>query len=166
MPQYVYACEAHGEFDEFHRIGRQPDATRCKACAAEAKRVYTVPYFLEDRTRFYRGPDGSRYCANLGTDMPDSRREAEVLAKSKGIEFMTRDEVPAHIRNAQAYGAHLKSGGDRLDNAAAAELLSPPKEKPKSIVELLREKAPRLGEIPTDRPIAGVKLPDFPKDIV
>jgi hypothetical protein len=94
-----------------------------------------------------------------------SRQEERVIEKTMGIEFMGKNDTPPHIRNAAAYGAHIKSGGDKLPNDVVAELVSPPREKPKSIVELLREKAPRLGEIPTDRLISGKKLPPFPKDV-
>jgi hypothetical protein len=163
---FPYRCPNHGEFEMNHRVGEAPSADYCPDCLNESPRIFTAPLFQEDRVRFYRRNDGTRYSSALGEDMPDSRRDAERLAKSKGIEFMTRDEVPSYLKFAKEYGAHLKRGGERLDNGVAAQLMSPPSEPAPTLVETLRKKAPRLGEIPTDRLISGKPLPAFPKDVV
>ncbi|MDE2102032.1 MAG: zinc ribbon domain-containing protein [Patescibacteria group bacterium] len=164
MPLYEYQCD-EGVFDVRRPMGEAAAQEPCPSCGKLARRVFTAPHFTEDRTRFWRNSRGTRFCGSLGEDLPDSRKDAEALARAKGVEFMTSDEVPANLRFAQEYGRHLKHGGDRINNAAAARAMSAPQEPAKTIVEALRESGVRLGEIPTDRPIAGAKLPAFPQNV-
>lgn len=165
MAVYQYQC-VHCErvFDETFSMGTAPGFADCANCGSVGTRCFTAPHFTEDRTRFWRSANGTRFSQALGEDMPDSRKERDQLAKAKGIEFMGRSETPDHIKRAAEYGRHLKSGGDRIDNALAAEMMEAPKPPVKSVLQRLRE-GKRLGEIPTDRPLARRELPPFPKDV-
>lgn len=157
--QFVYRCPIHGDFEEDFRIGQAPNAVVC--CSVMALRVFTAPQFTEDRRRF--GRDG--ISPATGMRRAQSRDEAKRQEKALGIEFMAKDEVPAHLQNARAYGAHLKAGKPALPPDVAAALCSPPPEPAPSLVEALRKNPKRLGELPSDRPIQGKPLPPFPRDV-
>jgi putative FmdB family regulatory protein len=161
MPRYDYACADHGEFERRFGMGEAPATVLCPRCLLAAPRVFGAFQYTEDR----RHHGGERRSAATGMRAAQSRTEERAIERAMGIEFMGNSEAPAHLRNAAAYSAHLKSGGERLPNKVVAELVSPPKEKAPTVLEALRKAAPRLGEIPSDRPIRGKKLPAFPKDV-
>lgn len=133
----------------------------CPACNEVSPRVFTAPQFTEDRRRFA----GERLSAATGQLIAQSRTQERMIEKAMDIEFMTKADAPANVKNAAAYSQHLRTGGDPLPNKVVAALVSPPPEKKKTIVEMMRENPVRLGEIPTDRPIQGKPLPPFPKDV-
>lgn len=166
MAFFEYRCKCGKLFEQSHAVGEAPSAAISPCCGEYSARHFTPFQFSEDRTRFYRNPkDGSKHSNALGEDMPDSKKERDRILRQKGIELMTRFDTPAHVQRAADYGAHIRTGGERLPDSVVAEMLSPPREKPKTILELLREKAPRLGDIPTDRPIRGRELPPLPQNV-
>lgn len=161
MTTYVYRC-AHGDFDARFPMGTAPGSTPCaRGCAAQ--RVFTAPHVTEDRVRFWRNNQGTRYSSALGADLPDTRRDVEALARSRGIEMLPRAEIPDNVRRTIEYGRHLRSGGDRIDNATAAAMMEPPKPPVKTVLERVREsnfKKPDLAG-----PMRLPPLPAFPKDV-
>lgn len=161
MALYSYRC-SHGDFDESYPMGTAPAVLPCtRGC--EATRVITIPGFIEDRSRFWRAADGSRYSQALGEQMPESRREIAALAKAKGVEFMAGDEIPSHIIRAKEYGQHIKSGGESLPPDQVAAMVSPPSAPVKSVLERLRESNFRMPEL--SGPMSAAPLAAFPKDI-
>ena len=117
---YSYSCRACGE----HEIERSikdhiPKQIYCYEHGLFCDRRFTPPYFQEDRLRFFKGRDGSKYSYALGQQMPDSRQERDRIAKEKGVEFFSG---PAN-KTEQAiveYNQHIKAGAthEEADKAA------------------------------------------------
>lgn len=139
MPLYAFDCTNCGrDFDYFAKMSEiSAAAPGCPYCHAPGRRVFTVPQYSEDRTRFFRGPSGSRYSYMLGQNMPESRAEFHKICEQKGIEPVSRSTMPEGWKAAAQYARHVREGGDRVDPASVL-----PKEKAepvKSIRDMVRE---------------------------
>lgn len=138
---FEYRCPTDGPFDSAHPIGQAPPAAICPMCCTVAERYFSsesVFNFQEDRIRFARPHQGTRFSAALGQDIPDSRSELNRLCKEKGIEFVGSD-LPPNWKAAREYGQHLKAGGERLPQDAAAAMMEPPKTPAVTVTELLKK---------------------------
>lgn len=88
----------------------------CPVCHRPRPQVIGIPYFVEDRLRFWKGPLGNGYSHALGEQMPGTRAERDRLARAKGVEFCSRDELLRDNKEAAeavAYKAHVDAGGSR-----------------------------------------------------
>ncbi|GAC1407112.1 MAG: hypothetical protein NVSMB64_13560 [Candidatus Velthaea sp.] len=155
--RYEYECPTHGRFDESYKMGEAPRSRGCglmKAtrtmdewgsldyCVQTAVRVFTPPQFTEDRTRFWNnGRDRTRYSAALGMTMPDSRAERDRVCKEKGIEFVTRREVPADWKAAVENVKAVRAGHAP---APFDQIVTAPKPKVESLVDRVRRQPERL----------------------
>jgi len=50
MPTYIYQCEYHGEFEEFHSINEQLD--ECPLCKKEGREIHKVKRLISAGTGF------------------------------------------------------------------------------------------------------------------
>lgn len=135
MPFYDVACPEHGVLEVYCRASAAASEMPCPVCNAPSPQVFHAFAFQEDRTRFWRGPSGSRYSYALGENMPETRGERDRLCREKGIEFVGKREMPDTWKRAVEYRQHVDTGGERLDPKVVA-----PKEpvKVESILEKVR----------------------------
>jgi|FreactTroBogLake_1042271.scaffolds.fasta_scaffold00472_13 putative FmdB family regulatory protein len=150
MARYDYACPACGTIDEVIHGMREQVTVLCPECATPCNRYFspdTFPQFTEDRVRFYRNnrkdAPSERWSYALGQEMPESRRELNRLQEQKGIEFVSKRDMPDHWKMALEYKRHVDKGGERV----APEKLMPTSTKiePGSIMKKAREKGVRFG---------------------
>jgi hypothetical protein len=119
----------------------------CAACEAECVRVFDLPHFVEDRCRFARNPrTGENFSDMLGTSYPQDRRERDALYKMKGIEPVSKSDMPSQWKVAAEYAQHVKTGGGRLSKEKENDLV----EKPdlsgiKSVSQMMRESNVNFG---------------------
>lgn len=96
----------------------------CPVCQRDRPKTITLPYYQEDRVRFFKGANGDGFSHALGEYMPDSRSERDRLAKKKGVEFVTLNEHLSENKEAKEaydYRKHVDQGGARvLDKPAPA----------------------------------------------
>jgi putative FmdB family regulatory protein len=113
MPLYSFRCQEHGEFDVVRSMANAARAETC-ACGREARRVFTVFLFQEDRTRqYYNSLDGTRKSYVTGQDMPDTRREYYQQLEAIGAEPVSKATEPVQWKENREYAEHVKTGGDR-----------------------------------------------------
>lgn len=136
MARYGYQCVLHGETELNVPIGTAPPAVPCSACGRTAERIFTVPHFQEDRSRMWRGKDGTRYSSALGCELPESRRDIEALAKSRGVE-LDAHELP-HVKRAVEVGRARRNGEDVAPKEVYAAI-NEPRPDPIPLVETLRK---------------------------
>lgn len=110
-------------------------------CGVPMRRVFDVPHFTEDRCRFSRNPrTGKDFSDMLGMAYPKDRKERDAVYKMKGIEPVTKSDMPNQWKVAMEYNDHVRTGGNRLTPKKEKELV----EKPdlsgvKSVTQQLRE---------------------------
>lgn len=136
MARYGYNCVQHGETEVNVPIGTAPPVMPCETCGRTSERIFTVPHFTEDRSRFWRGKDGTRYSSALGCELPDSRREIERLARAKHVE-LDAHELP-HVKRAAEAGAAIRAGELR-DGKEVYRHIAEPRPDPVPLVETLRK---------------------------
>jgi hypothetical protein len=119
----------------------------CAACMLECPRIFDVPHFVEDRCRFAKNPrTGEDFSDMLGQPYPKDRRERDAVYKMKGIEPVTKADMPAQWKVAAEYASHVKTGGARLSKEKENDLV----EKPdlsgiKSVSQMMRESNANFG---------------------
>jgi putative FmdB family regulatory protein len=147
MPLYEFVCVNHGEIVEHRPFSDASLPCHCAQCGEQAERVYGNFVFVEDRCRFARNPrTGSNFSDTLGTQYPQDRRERDAIYKQKGIEPVTPSDLPSQWKTALDYSKHLKSGGEKLDRKAEAELIDKPDlSDVKSIAQMVRESGMKVG---------------------
>jgi putative FmdB family regulatory protein len=134
MALYEFRCQRHGEIEEVRRMGDLMPAV-CQTCGRYAHKTFSVPHVQEDRTRFWRGRDGTRYSSALGCDLPESRSEIVALARAKGVE-LDAHEMP-HIKRAVEAGRAKRQG----ENLTAREIyrhIAEPREQAPTLLETLQ----------------------------
>lgn len=139
MPFYQYRCE-HGQIrDEWFSMGAAPSFVGDGSCIFN--RVFGDFNFVEDRTRMYRNPrTGTRFSDTLGCEMPEDRVSRDALYAQKGIEPVSRSDMPSQWKTALEYANHLNTGGEKLGRKEEAKLIEPPDlSGVKSIAQQLRE---------------------------
>lgn len=120
MAFYEYRCEATGLCIEVQLpIGTAPDEAPCLMCNSRidhltenlhnVKRVFNVPYFVEDKRRWRKGVSPA-----TGRAYAESRQEERRLEKELGIEFIAPSEMPAHWKASLDYKKHIDAGGETL----------------------------------------------------
>jgi putative FmdB family regulatory protein len=134
MPVYEFECRRHGRYEEHRQMGDFRPLV-CDTCGRYAFKIFSVPNFQEDRSRFWRGRDGSRYSSALGCELPDSRGDIAALARAKGIEFDAH-EMP-HVKRAVEVG-RAKREGVELNSREILAHINEPKEEAPSLAETLR----------------------------
>lgn len=139
MPMYGFECTSCGrEFDYYARMSEIAHASPgCPYCHGTSRRIFSVPQYSEDRTRFFRGATGTRYSHMLGQDMPESRSEFHRICEQKGIEPVSRASIPSHWKEAASYARHVRDGGERVDPASVVP--KEPIEGVKSVRDMVRE---------------------------
>lgn len=118
MPTYAIRCQNCGPQEIVAPMSEGAALMPCPVCQRARPQVFSPPMFVEDRLRFWKGPMGNGFSTALGERMPDSKTERDRIAKVKGIEFCSRDELLADNREAAdavAYHADVQSGGSRVD---------------------------------------------------
>ena len=116
MPTYVVKCGNCGPQETVARMSEAAEFMACPVCRRPRPQVFHVPQFTEDRTHMWKGPMGNGYSFALGEQMPDSRQARDRLARQKGVEFCSRDELLRDNKEAAeavAYKAYVDSGGSR-----------------------------------------------------
>lgn len=143
MPLYEYELTGerfNGErIERWFPMGEAPQEIHTKM--GQAYRVFGDFNFVEDRTRMFRNPrTGTRFSDTLGCEMPDDRASRDALYAAKGVEPVSRNDMPSQWKVAKEYADHLKSGGEKLDAKEEAKLIEPPDlSGVKSIAQQLRE---------------------------
>lgn len=149
MPLYEYRCPNCDCIDDLRHEANAAIFVSCLICQGRCERHFgpdSVPHFQEDRLRFFRlshaGPS-DRHSYALGQDMPDSRSELKRLEKAKGIEFVSRRDMPEQWKALAAHTKHVREGGE----VQASDALNPRQTKlePGSIMRKVAEKGIRFG---------------------
>jgi putative FmdB family regulatory protein len=113
MPLYEYECPQHGRFDIQHSMSEVGEPVACW-CRTSARRVFTAPYFQEDRVRqFQNTVDGTKFDYVLGQQRPETRREYYKELDRIGAEPVSRATEPAQWKEGREYAEHVKHGGQR-----------------------------------------------------
>ena len=107
----------------------------CDTCGRYAHKIFSVPHFQEDRSRFWRDSGGGRHSSAFGCDLPDSRSAIRALARERGIEFDAHD-MP-HVKRAIEVGK-AKREGVELNSREILAHINEPKEEAPSLAETLR----------------------------
>lgn len=140
MPLYLYACPEHGAVQVRHSMDEVGSAKPCPDCGAQSTRIFTVPQYNPDNTRFFRNPvNGTRFSYHLGREMPETRSEYKSLCDKMGIEPVTSKTMPEQWKQDQEYLQHVRNGGER-DTATNTDISRGPKVK-----DMLRESNVRIG---------------------
>jgi len=134
VARYSYSCPSHGEFDRFFPMGEAPESVWCDVlvlgksihdehgkdctywevpCMKTSVRVYSFN-FQEDRRRMRQGTSPA-----TGRPYAQSRQEERLIERASGVNFATKADLLPHERQAIAYAEHVKSGGERVENAVS-----------------------------------------------
>ena len=118
MPTYVVRCPNCGDGEIVARMSEAAPKMPCPGCQRPRPQVYHAPQFQQDNLRLWRGPQGNGWSNALGAQMPDNRRDRDRLARSKGVEFCSVEDLRRD--NPEAAGAidyhkHVTQGGERND---------------------------------------------------
>ena len=113
MATYEFRCSKHGSMEAFGVMSSPPKGIPCKTCGKFSPRRFTPPQFTEDKTRFYRAPDGSKFNPVTGTAMPDSGKEYYKQLESIGAEPVSPKTMPEPWKDNVAYQQHVSHGGER-----------------------------------------------------
>lgn len=133
MPIYELLCASCGPQTTVAKMSEAAAFMPCPQCERPRPQVFSVPYYTEDRLRFFKGAHGNGWSHALGAPMPDSRQARDKMALAKGVEFcsvtdLRRDSKEA--ADALDYKAHVDSGGERADpvvpDAASSWKSAPP----------------------------------------
>lgn len=122
---------------------------RCSDCNGGCFRRECLPQFQADRLALWRNPrTGDRYSYALGAQMPESRKERDILAKSKGFEWCSPSEnaSPEHAA-ANAYHQAVSQGASHEQAEAHAPWPQKPKRKLKEFVDKWAAKKKDWGDI-------------------
>ena len=143
MPLYSFECHEH---DEHVVLREMKDATLPFFCQGrQLKRIFSVPYYVEDRCRLARNPKtGEDFSDLLGQPYPKDRKERDAIYAARGIEPVTRSSAPAEWKQMAEYGEHIRTGGERIANEADLAP-KPDLSSVKSVRQQLKESNVRLG---------------------
>jgi hypothetical protein len=131
---YEFECPRHGRSEEPRQMGDFRPVV-CDTCGRYAHKAFSLPHVQEDRTRFWRGKDGTRYSAAFGCELPDSRSGIQALARERGVE-LDAHELP-HIQRAMEVG-RAKREGVKMDSREVMAHIAEPKEQADSMLDTLR----------------------------
>lgn len=113
MPLYDWKCgTCKAVYETFSSMADFAAPYHCGRPSARHFNARNIPQFTEDRLRFWRGHEGSRYSFALGQEMPQTRKEMNRIAEAKGIEFISSTrELDAESQEAIEYRRHVDEGG-------------------------------------------------------
>jgi hypothetical protein len=105
--RFGFDCPQGHEIIETFSVGQAPDDVLCPAHGSRARRVFDVPYHVEDRRHMtssiktVNAPTEDWSWA-IGGPRPRSRSEMRIIEKTKGIEFVSPAEAKADAAKLRA----------------------------------------------------------------
>lgn len=118
MPLYTILCPTHGTEVVGASMSEAGWSMLCPKCSTMCPRMVESFQFAQDNLRLYEDGAGGKFSHALGTDMPESRKQRDRMAKAKGVEFTTKAEFLAdnpQAAEAVAYREHVDAGGERFE---------------------------------------------------